>query len=204
MWSQKHKCCIKCNTIETPHKAKGLCVNCYHQKWRDENREKVRESSRKYEKSEKRKEWRKKYQSTPEYKEYIRQKAREYRERNTELCRERTRKWREENRDHIIAYNEARKDVRLVKKYGEDALRKMLECNRKCEKCGSGKRVAIHHIDWNPTNNVYENFSILCGGCHSKIHSWIPKRLRKEIFEEWMKTPLEVTDGELRQRNAKK
>lgn len=179
--------CIECGTTEKKRHAYGLCVNCYARIWREDNPEKVKAAAKKYENSPKRKLQRKKRQDTPEHKTYMIKKAAEYRARNPELVLERTRKWREENRDHIDAYNEAQKDIRLVKKYGEDALRLKMECGGKCQRCGSDNRVAIHHIDWNQKNNTYENFSILCNVCHSALHSWQPPRYRLEIFEEWMK-----------------
>ena len=75
-----------------------------------------------------------------------------------------------------------------AKKYGEDALKILLENDYKCQKCGSGKRPCIHHIDWDEKNNVYENFAVLCGSCHSALHSWVPERLREVLFLEWMET----------------
>ena len=188
MWSKKHEKCINCGTTDTPHKSKGLCINCYHKKWRKDNPEKVKAAMDKYNASDKRKTWRKEYESTDKYKEYMLQKAREYRARNTELCYDRTRKWREENQDHLKAYNEAQKDVRLVKKYGDDALRLKIECGYVCQKCGSEERVAVHHKDWDDTNNVYENFAILYGSCHSKLHNWQPPEFRLQIFDNWMKS----------------
>ena len=61
-WSTKHKECVKCNTKEIRHKAKGLCLKCYeknrdidlqkkrlHQiEYRKKNIEKVRKSQRDY------------------------------------------------------------------------------------------------------------------------------------------------------------
>ena len=182
--------CVECGTNERPYHGRGLCVNCYARYARRQNPEKYREIDRKHQRSEKRKNWRKKHESSPEYKEYMLKKAAEYRARNTELCYERTRIWRANSREHLDAYNKARKDVKIVKKYGDDALRLMLECERKCQHCGSKKRVAVHHIDWDDKNNVYENFAILCGSCHGSLHSWVPPRYRREVFEEWMKTPL--------------
>jgi len=179
--------CIECGTTEKNHHARGLCVNCYARTIRRENPEKYRDIHRRHSETDKRKKWVKEYTSTPKYKKYILQKAKEWRERNPELHLERTRKWRLENRDHLDRYNESQKDVRLVQKYGEDALRLKIECGYKCQRCGSEERVAVHHVDWDDTNNVYENFAILCGSCHSKLHTWVPISLRLEIFDEFMK-----------------
>jgi len=180
--------CVECGTSERNFHARGLCVNCYARLLRRENPETYRAIDEKHRNSKKRKRWVKEYTSTEDYKEYILQKAREYRERNKEVCYERTRKWRKENPDKLKAYEEARRDVKTVKKYGEDALRKMMECDYKCQKCGSNKRVAIHHIDWDDKNNIYENFAILCNSCHSKVHQFIPERFRLGSFKEFMKS----------------
>jgi len=178
--------CIVCGTTERKHHARDMCTNCYAVWIRKQNPEVYRNIDRKHQQSDKRKKWRKEYESTDEYKKYILQKAKEWRERNPELHLERTRQWRLQNRKHLDAYNEAQKDIRLIKKYGEGALRLKIECGYKCQKCGSDNRVAVHHIDWNKHNNIYENFAILCNVCHSALHSWQPPELRHKIFEEWM------------------
>ena len=33
-----------------------------------------------------------------------------------------------------------------------------------------GKTVQIHHIDENPSNNVFENLAVLCSECHNETH----------------------------------
>ena len=59
-WSKNNVSCLKCSRIEIKHKAKGLCASCYEKqrdsttaskresqrRYRENNREKVRESQR--------------------------------------------------------------------------------------------------------------------------------------------------------------
>jgi 5-methylcytosine-specific restriction endonuclease McrA len=166
-----------------------MCVNCYARFVRKQNPEAYKAIDKKYNESEHGKKRRKELNSTPERKEYVRKKVGVYRSKNKELCLERTRKWRSKNGEYLANYNKSRKITKLLREYGEDAARIMLENDKKCQKCGSTKRVALHHVDWDDTNNVYENFAVLCGSCHSRLHNWVPPRFRREIFEEFMVTP---------------
>ena len=40
----------------------------------------------------------------------------------------------------------------------------------KCQWCGKGKLIHIHHIDLNPGNNSDDNLILLCANCHKKFH----------------------------------
>lgn len=42
-----------------------------------------------------------------------------------------------------------------------------------CEKCGSDKRLHVHHIDFNRKNNLPQNLQLLCKSCHSKVHNFV-------------------------------
>ncbi len=181
--------CVECGTTERLHHAKGLCVNCYARLARKRNPEAYRKINKRHEQTEKRKKWVKELHSKPEYKQYINKKAAECRARHKEVYYERTREWRLQNREHLDRYNESRKITKVLRQYGEDAYRLMIECEGKCQKCGSIKRVAIHHVDWNKSHGDYDNLAVLCGSCHSKLHNWVPPRFRREIFEEFMATP---------------
>ena len=44
----------------------------------------------------------------------------------------------------------------------------------KCERCGSSKKIQVHHVDRNPHNNSLDNLEILCLSCHKAEH---PERL---------------------------
>ena len=48
-----------------------------------------------------------------------------------------------------------------------------------CEKCGSSKKIVIHHKDRNRRNNDINNLQAFCNSCHLKLHSinriYIPK-----------------------------
>lgn len=42
----------------------------------------------------------------------------------------------------------------------------------KCADCGdSKKRLNLHHVDGDPTNNCWDNLVMVCTGCHNKRHS---------------------------------
>lgn len=41
----------------------------------------------------------------------------------------------------------------------------------KCERCGTRKkRLDVHHLDGDPTNNVLSNLQVLCRSCHNLVH----------------------------------
>ena len=40
----------------------------------------------------------------------------------------------------------------------------------KCEKCGTDKKLHLHHIDSNPNNNNINNVMTLCASCHGQWH----------------------------------
>src|SRR3989344_1275704 len=42
--------------------------------------------------------------------------------------------------------------------------------NNQCVTCGKTEGLHIHHKDKNPSNNIIENLSVLCGVCHKKVH----------------------------------
>ena len=50
--------------------------------------------------------------------------------------------------------------------YGE--LAKSLK--QSCSLCGSKDKLLVHHLDGNYKNNISENITIVCRGCHNKIH----------------------------------
>ena len=55
-----------------------------------------------------------------------------------------------------------------------------------CHVCFSTERIEIHHKDFNPYNNSFNNLEILCCKCHNKKHQKIDSfgdpRLMQEIF----------------------
>lgn len=40
----------------------------------------------------------------------------------------------------------------------------------RCEDCGTGEKLHVHHKDRNPANNHPDNLAILCSSCHLKLH----------------------------------
>ena len=184
--------CSSCGKRKIKYITAKLCGACYAAKLRKKYPEKSKAAIAKYRATEKWSNTRKEYESRDYVKENNRKHTQIYRENNRELCLERTREWRDRNRDHIKKYNDSRKDYKTEQKYGVDALKLMKECGYACQKCGSAYRVSVHHIDHNPDNNVYENFAILCTSCHTKLHFFIPERYRRELFNEFM--DVEISD----------
>ena len=192
MWSRKHEMCLECNTTERPHRALGLCVLCYTRQYREKNRQKIRE----YECIRRRRpEVRAKrllFNKTPERREYDRKRQAVWRKENPEKNKAIIARWRSENQDKMVEYRnrpEVKERTRrnyLRRKYGDNAFMVLERDNYTCIKCGSKKRISIHHIDWNENNNTLDNLVLLCSSCHGKLHSFIPQRLRKQIFEEWI------------------
>ncbi len=61
---------------------------------------------------------------------------------------------------------------------------------QKCVLCGVKENLLVHHIDGNTFNNSLKNLSILCKGCHNKVHQRMsgklliistPSKLKKEL-----------------------
>lgn len=202
MWSKWFDRCIGCGLSEVPHHAYGLCINCYINKTQSNNPEVYNEMNKQFKQTPEYKKWLYEYNRTDHHRQMVNESAAKFRANNKELCYNRTQEWREANPDKLKEYEFYNSDTKLLRKYGEEALRLMMEKDRSCQKCGSKSRVAIHHIDWNPKNNIYNNFAVLCGNCHSRVHMWSPLRLRKSIFDEWMVTPLKELDNDGRRRGA--
>jgi len=69
--------------------------------------------------------------------------------------------------------------------------------NRKCNRCGSTERLAIHHIDGKgrnyteaklrPNNNI-DNLELLCIRCHGKIHGEMSGRGHKVSYSDTLPT----------------
>lgn len=104
--------------------------------------------------------------------------------------------WYQQNRDRRLIegreYNsrpevkERNRRTYLLRKYGTAGSAVLERDNYICRKCGSTKRVSLHHIDWIKDNNSESNLVVLCTSCHSSLHLFIPERLRRPIFEEWI------------------
>lgn len=52
------------------------------------------------------------------------------------------------------------------------AAKVMFASDRTCCVCREPRRKAkIHHIDQDPSNNVFENLAVVCDDCHSEAHT---------------------------------
>lgn len=51
--------------------------------------------------------------------------------------------------------------------------------SHQCQKCGTNKKLIIHHIDGDARNNGLRNLVTLCPPCHAKLHSAL--RLLEEV-----------------------
>ena len=48
--------------------------------------------------------------------------------------------------------------------------------DRECEKCGKHesvqeRRLCVHHVDEDPSNNELDNLKVLCDSCHTSLHA---------------------------------
>lgn len=165
-WSRKYNYCRECGTIEKkhyakglckpcyhkygrniikckncgeikPHKGKGLCKNCCQNKYRVNNKERLKQYRKQYYK--KNKEYFVQYRQKNQ--EHIKQQEKQYREDNREYLKEwrkkhyrenkeqeaeRMKKWRAENKEHCRQYNKQyhqdnKERIRhRVKQWGKD------------------------------------------------------------------------------------
>ena len=77
---------------------------------------------------------------------------------------------------------------------GDLAADVMFSSDRTCCVCRErGKLIQIHHIDENPSNNVFENLSVLCLECHdgTQIKGGFGRKLNSSLVikyrDEWLK-----------------
>lgn len=132
----------------------------------------------------------------PEFKAKERAKAQSPEGRAS--SRRRTKKFREsekgkaylkqyyiDNREHILQRTRdyhARPEIKLrdkirtlTRKYGDNVLQVLERDNYTCVKCGSQEKFTVHHIDGDRKNDALDNMVVLCGGCHSTLHLFVPK-----------------------------
>lgn len=57
---------------------------------------------------------------------------------------------------------------------------KVIKRDKKCVECGFKKRLQVHHIDLDGTNNSLKNLTLLCRKCHGKRHY---NSLKKYYFD---------------------
>lgn len=75
----------------------------------------------------------------------------------------------------------------------------IIDSKGKCEKCGATKNLVLHHIDFNPKNNVITNFLVLCSRCHPKLTYYLLNHLtptqKAQISKEFLEEGLRNTAG---------
>lgn len=80
--------------------------------------------------------------------------------------------WEKQKYCKFKCYHEAQKSLRskILDRY-----------DNKCEKCGSGKKLTLHHNEYYYTNEKEDNehISLFCSSCHTKLHADLR---RKEGF----------------------
>lgn len=56
-----------------------------------------------------------------------------------------------------------------------------------CSICTSTRRIEVHHIDGDRSNNILTNLKVVCGDCHDKIHN------ARAGYKDWF-NKLETSD----------
>ena len=80
---------------------------------------------------------------------------------------ERQRKIREEAEKRLFGKVRRKKRLSLTE---DERFMIFNKFHNQCVTCGKNEGLHIHHKDQNPSNNVIENLSVLCGVCHKKVH----------------------------------
>ncbi len=57
----------------------------------------------------------------------------------------------------------------------------------RCFKCGTGRKLIVHHIDRNRANNLLSNLDVLCRKCHAEAHKNKAKIIHIEIPPRYSK-----------------
>ena len=55
---------------------------------------------------------------------------------------------------------------------------------QKCMLCGVEENLLVHHIDGNSFNNCLVNLSILCKGCHNRVHQRMSGKILPILEQE--------------------
>lgn len=65
-------------------------------------------------------------------------------------------------------------------KWKSTRARKFFTAGRRCEKCGSRKRLVCHHLSYaNFGNEPDEDLQVLCEDCHNVLHGGSPRGMGK-------------------------
>lgn len=51
----------------------------------------------------------------------------------------------------------------------------------KCDICSTTKKISVHHVDHDRTNNKEENLRVLCSQCHASLHKNEGRKI-KEVY----------------------
>jgi len=75
-----------------------------------------------------------------------------------------------------------------------------------CQTCKSNKKIGIHHIDGDKTNNKSNNHQTLCEKCHFKIHTTFRVKYQQEekIIKKQEEKPKILTKKQLLEKVHKR
>ena len=57
----------------------------------------------------------------------------------------------------------------------------------RCERCGNGPPLEVHHIDHDRTNDAVDNLECLCTGCHLAEHDRLRDRPEAREWREYVR-----------------
>jgi 5-methylcytosine-specific restriction endonuclease McrA len=156
---------IKCKECgkTAPNRGHGLCHACYGRYYYRKNIDQVRAYTKAWQKASR--------IANPEYHKALAKKSRT--KHRTEILIKKKAYYRAHKFEKQV-YDRTYRDK---KRFGGNWQRTLDRDGHKCQKCGSGHNLLVHHVDKHdarypigPPNHSLENLTTLCFDCHALVH----------------------------------